>query len=181
MVHLMEIGLAHLLLTAPDSAGLLLVVNEHVNVFAKLRMTQAAFDSISETRSVVVAAGNTSYGPAFVGVIDIGVENTRGERQYVQFALNPQDAQQRAMIHRFTQEQALTLRGFDPTLAQLGVKTFGMSSIARAAVQAAAQALEGMTAAQADPGAAAKLPAGVTPFVAAALTIARRLKQYLAE
>jgi len=56
-VQLMQLELAHLLLGAPDGVGFLFAAGRRVNVLARLRVTQAAFDAIGENPPLAVAAG----------------------------------------------------------------------------------------------------------------------------
>lgn len=174
---LMDLKLAHLLLTAPDATGFVFIEDEQVLVVARLRVTQDAFDSIRESVPLIVAGGGTAYGPAFVGILEIGIENKRGERQELSILLDPSLPAQMNSIRRLAQAEQVALLAFDPALAQLGRKVFPLSKAARAVIGAAAAAAEGAANSRPDPQAVATLPSGMTPFGAAALSILDKIQK----
>ena len=182
-VYLMDVKLAGLLLGAPYGVGTPLLIQEEgmerIEIVCRLHLAPGEFDTLASMPPIAIAAGNTSCGPAFVCLIVLREGETEGERQVVRFALNPQDADQMAVIRRFSEQTEIVLRPFDAALAPLGVKACALVPRGYEMVQLAVKTAEEAKDAPLDPKVVRSLPPGVRPFDAAARAIAQRIQKHL--
>lgn len=178
VVPLMDVRLAAVLLSVPDASGIAAVVDGALNVITKLRISQRTFEAYTKT-AFAIGAGATALGPTFVLVVLLRGEGWEPAPLLVRLALNPAVPEQLDAIRQFGAIAQLPVRGYDPTLVPLGIKTIPLSAEMRSLIARSVTSAEEAAGVQPDPELAARLPAGMTPFNAATYAVAQEVEKQL--
>ena len=177
MISMMDVNLAALLLKTQEGVGIPLLLDGHVHIIVRLRITQEAFDGMGEP-AIVVGAGNTSFGPAYVVLMNTRLAGTQGKPVLLRFALDPTQTEQMTMILKFIDEAQIRLVVYDAALELLGERFFVVTEETRRMMWSAAESVMDVDAAP-DADALINLPPDVTPFEMASYAIEALLRKYV--